>query len=193
MKVGDHIELLRSKEKGIVTRIINSKIAEIETEDGFILPVNRDDLVVLSSHESDTPSSEAGEDKPEPFVIDPKAIVEHIYDNMDRRAEMKGKQQYNIPAPEDEIDLHIEKLTDNYADMSNGEMINLQLQVFETKLDQAIAAGKHDITFIHGVGAGVLRQAIHRVLNQLLREKRIRSFQDGRPFSSIVGCTYVKI
>lgn len=191
MKVGDKVELLYSKDKGIITRLINSKIAEIETEDGFKIPVNRNDLVVLTPPEPEAKAPQAQEEKP--FIINPQEIVEHIFDNIDRRAESYGNRQNKISPPKDEIDLHIEKLTDDYETMSNSEMVNLQLSVFETKLDQAIASGKFDITFIHGVGAGVLRQAIHKVLNQLLRENKIASFQDGRPYSSIPGCTYVKI
>ncbi len=189
MKVGDKVELLHSKDKGIVTRLINSKIAEIKTEDGFILPVNRNDLIVLTPPEPEQKKQK----EEEPFTVNPQEIIEHIFDNIDRRAEAYGNKQNKISPPENEVDLHIEQLTDDYKNMSNGEMVNLQLSVFETKLDQAIASGMFEITFIHGVGAGVLRQAIHRVLNQLLQENKIVSFQDGRPYSSIPGCTYVKI
>lgn len=64
------------------------------------------------------------------------------------------------------VDLHIEKLTTQFLSMNNAEMITLQLSHFEKQLEQAIAVGADEITFIHGVGSGKLRQEVHRRLSQ---------------------------
>jgi Smr domain len=72
-----------------------------------------------------------------------------------------------------EVDLHIEKLTDNWSHMSNFEMLTLQLQVFEKYFDLAIAHHLASMIIIHGVGSGKLRDEIH----ELLRIKRnVKSF-----------------
>jgi hypothetical protein len=64
------------------------------------------------------------------------------------------------------VDLHIEKLTTQFLSMNNAEMIMLQISHFEKQLEKAIATGADEITFIHGVGSGKLRQEVHRRLSQ---------------------------
>jgi Smr domain len=71
------------------------------------------------------------------------------------------------------IDLHIEKLTDNYHRMSNYEIVSLQLKTFEKYYDLALAHHQHSLIVIHGVGEGVLRNEIHDIL-RLKRE--VKSF-----------------
>jgi hypothetical protein len=64
------------------------------------------------------------------------------------------------------VDLHIEKLTTQFLSMNNAEMITLQISHFEKQLEKSIATGADEITFIHGVGSGKLRQEVHRRLSQ---------------------------
>lgn len=92
--------------------------------------------------------------------------------------------------PARSIDLHIEELTQNHQGMSNSAMLKLQLEVFEKNLDQAIASGMDEITFIHGVGNGVLRKEIHRHLSQL---GNIKYFKDTQKDQWGYGATLVKI
>ncbi|MBN3520194.1 Smr/MutS family protein [Algoriphagus lutimaris] len=92
--------------------------------------------------------------------------------------------------PPKSVDLHIEELTPNHQGMSNSAMLKLQLEVFEKNLDQAIASGMDEITFIHGLGNGVLRKEIHRHLSQL---GNIKYFQDTQKDQWGYGATLVKI
>jgi hypothetical protein len=62
------------------------------------------------------------------------------------------------------VDLHIEKLTDDWKHLSNGEILDLQLKEFEKWYDLAIAHHQPTLTIIHGVGSGRLRDEIHDVL-----------------------------
>lgn len=95
-----------------------------------------------------------------------------------------------ISRPAASIDLHIEKLTDSHDLMSNGEMLQLQLEVFERKLGDAVATGMDEITFIHGIGNGVLRKEIHRYLSQM---NGIKYFKDSQKTNFGYGATTVKI
>ncbi len=71
------------------------------------------------------------------------------------------------------VDLHIEKLTDNWQKMSNGEKLDLQLKTFEQFYDQALQHHQHMLIVVHGVGTGKLRNEIH----EILRHKReVKSF-----------------
>ncbi len=62
------------------------------------------------------------------------------------------------------VDLHIEKLTDDWNQMSNFEMLTLQLKTFEKFYDLAVAHRQPWLIIIHGVGEGRLRDEIHDAL-----------------------------
>ncbi|ULT41633.1 Smr/MutS family protein [Niabella defluvii] len=62
------------------------------------------------------------------------------------------------------VDLHIEKLSDNYERMNNFEMLTLQLKTFEKFYDLAVAHMQPTLVVIHGVGTGKLRDEIHDAL-----------------------------
>lgn len=62
------------------------------------------------------------------------------------------------------IDLHIEQLTDHWQSLSPAEMLEIQLNACEQALSEAIAAGATTLTIIHGVGKGVLKAEIHKML-----------------------------
>lgn len=100
------------------------------------------------------------------------------------------KQEQNYPRPDKEIDLHIEKLTKDHDLMSNSEMLKLQMEVFERNLNYAIASGMDEISFIHGIGNGVLKKEIHKYLSQL---GNIKYFQDTQKSRFGYGATLVRI
>ena len=52
MNVGDKVRMLRGKEEGIVTRIIDQKLIEIEIEDGFQIPVLKSEVVLVAQEEA---------------------------------------------------------------------------------------------------------------------------------------------
>ena len=62
--------------------------------------------------------------------------------------------------------MHIWRLTDNYSRMTNGEMLNLQLQFFKRCLGSAIDNNYTKVVFIHGVGNGRLKQEIRQILDE---------------------------
>jgi hypothetical protein len=99
-------------------------------------------------------------------------------------------QTTRILAPSASIDLHIEALHPKPDSLSNSEMLRIQLEVFEKNLNLAIAAGMDQITFIHGIGNGVLRKEIHKRLSQL---RNISYFQDTQKDQWGYGATLVKI
>ena len=95
-----------------------------------------------------------------------------------------------FPKPPREVDLHIEHLTDESQSMSNSEMLRLQTETFEKNLNYAIASGMDEITFIHGIGNGVLRKEIHKYLSHL---GNIKYFQDTQKSRFGYGATLVRI
>ncbi|MFN6037757.1 MAG: Smr/MutS family protein, partial [Bacteroidota bacterium] len=65
---------------------------------------------------------------------------------------------------EKEIDLHIEELLEDFNGMSNGEILNYQIKIFQKELDKAISSKMKKIIFIHGVGNGRLKSEIRHIL-----------------------------
>ena len=58
------------------------------------------------------------------------------------------------------VDLHIGELVDNILGMSSHDMFKVQIDYFKRMLESAITAEYTKVTFIHGVGNGVLKNAI---------------------------------
>jgi len=51
MKIGDKVRLVHGKESGIITRVIDAQLIEVEIEDGFRIPVAKREVTVISSEE----------------------------------------------------------------------------------------------------------------------------------------------
>jgi hypothetical protein len=71
------------------------------------------------------------------------------------------------------VDLHIEKLTDNWKGLSNFEILTIQLRNFEKYYNLAISHRQPNLVVIHGVGTGKLRNEIHEILKL---KKEVKSF-----------------
>jgi hypothetical protein len=92
--------------------------------------------------------------------------------------------------PEKVIDLHIQKLTDDFSRLSNEEILKKQIVSFENGLEMGIANGMDEITFIHGVGNGVLRDELHR---RLSKNQHVQYFKDAQKEKFGFGATLVKL
>lgn len=71
------------------------------------------------------------------------------------------------------VDLHIEKLSDNWQKMGNAEKLDLQLKTFEKFYDLALQHHQHMLIVVHGVGTGKLREEIHDLLQH---KPEVKSF-----------------
>ncbi len=123
-----------------------------------------------------------------PEVMDQEKLASLVNSGIKDKIDSEGKPDISRPASI--VDLHIEKLTKEVAILSSSQILQLQLQTFETALDLAIASGMEEITFIHGVGNGILRDAIHK---RLSKESNIQYFKDALRDKFGYGATYVRI
>lgn len=82
-----------------------------------------------------------------------------------RKGPVSRKHPVNTGELEQEVDLHIEELVDDFRGMSNAEIITIQLGYFRQRLEEAIAGHVRKITFIHGVGNGRLKHEVRRLLS----------------------------
>ncbi len=52
MNIGDRVRLIHSSEEGVITRILENRMVEVEIEDGFHIPVKISEIVVISQEEN---------------------------------------------------------------------------------------------------------------------------------------------
>ncbi|GAB3496164.1 hypothetical protein GCM10027341_14510 [Spirosoma knui] len=113
----------------------------------------------------------------------------------DLKAEMlKPKAEataLSVERPSAVVDLHIEALLPKgTANRNPADLLKLQLDTFEKALENAIATGMNDITFIHGIGSGALRTELHKRLGQ---HPNVRFFEDAQKQKFGYGATKVTI
>lgn len=61
------------------------------------------------------------------------------------------------------IDLHLPLHITETKDFDPRFALQMQLDMFETELDKALANGDVEIIVIHGIGSGVLKNEIHKL------------------------------
>jgi hypothetical protein len=121
----------------------------------------------------------------EKFTPPPEAERKEVTRNRPTRP--KPTPKYVILAKEKVVDLHIEELLKDFSGLSNAQIISHQINCFQKEMDQAILNKLHKITFIHGVGQGVLKSAIRE---ELKKYDQVR-YEDGPPEKYGYGATEV--
>ncbi|MFD2163611.1 Smr/MutS family protein [Paradesertivirga mongoliensis] len=116
----------------------------------------------------------------EELVIDAEKLKESFFKPAEEKKE--------IEKPAKEIDLHIEKLRDDYQFLNKDEMLQIQVQHFQKALDAAIVHKLSSIVFIHGVGNGSLRYEIQKVVS---KHQQVKTFMDARKERYGYGATEV--
>ena len=96
-------------------------------------------------------------------------------------------EQFFIEPNIAEVDLHIEALTDDCSALSDHEKFETQMRFFQKCLNDAIVNHVHKVIFIHGVGAGVLK---NEIINELKQYKGLHYF-DASMAKYGVGATEV--
>lgn len=84
-----------------------------------------------------------------------------------------SRARENMAPARSVIDLHIEKLSDNWKDLSSFEILSMQLSTFEKYYELSVAHRQPTLIVIHGVGEGKLRDEIHELLHF---KKEVKSF-----------------
>ena len=67
---------------------------------------------------------------------------------------------------EAEVDLHLVSLAENAGKFEKGEILEFQKNYFEKALKSAINNKFRKVTFIHGIGNGILRESVVEILSK---------------------------
>lgn len=143
-QIGDFVETIDDTIKGVVTGI-EKNIITMDSQDGFPLTYMASELVKVES-EIVVNNYEIAQIKSEKEI--PKKR---------KPTTSKTKERY---APKMEVDLHIHQLTPRSHGMSNFDMLNLQIETAKRQLEFAMRKRIPKVVFIHGVGAGVLKEEL---------------------------------
>lgn len=127
--------------------------------------------------------------KAEEVQLNPALLAEKMFE----------KNEPEIPKPQviqslalqtATIDLHIEQLMAQHQHLNAAQILAYQMEHFHDALDKAIVQGKDEVTFIHGVGNGTLRQEIHRVLS---KHPHVAYFRDAQKEKFGYGATLARL
>ena len=74
--------------------------------------------------------------------------------------------QHEVSPGEAEVDLHIDMLSDRPGDLTPHEAFEIQMHYFRLCMNHAFSNRMKKVTFIHGVGKGILKDEIMKELKQ---------------------------
>jgi hypothetical protein len=97
--------------------------------------------------------------------------------------------RHQVAPREAEVDLHIHELLDDPSNLENSEILDFQKNYFLKCIDSAIAGNFLKVTFIHGVGNGILKSA----LIELAKKQEGISFSDAPMAKYGVGALEIRI
>lgn len=127
--------------------------------------------------------------------LDASALVEH-FEPKDETPAAAARNRRNAktgvkdPKEPEVIDLHASELLDTTAGLGPGEILALQLDVFERTMREAEKTPGKRLIFIHGKGEGVLR---HALLDRLRRRWPRCEAQDASFREYGFGATQITI
>ncbi len=84
-----------------------------------------------------------------------------------------GEAKEYLPPARTVIDLHIEKLSERPEKLKEDQILDIQMREFEKYFDLALAHKLPQLTVIHGIGEGILRDTIHQ---ELKTKKQVQRF-----------------
>ncbi len=114
------------------------------------------------------------------LIIDAQKLKESFFN--------QKQDKPKVAKPAKEVDLHIEKIRDDYHFLSQTEILNAQLAAFQTVLDAAIVHQMPSVVIIHGVGNGTLRDHIHKAIS---KHPQVKTFMDAQKEKFGYGATNI--
>ena len=152
LEIGNKVAVLDDVIKGKVVQILQDKVI-VATADGMEFPFSPSELVRIDKDQREL-SKFSDINNP---LLQEKAIL----NSKKESAFKKTKNEVIL-----EVDLHINQLTNSTRGLDNYDMLNLQLDTAKRKIEFAIQKRISKIVFIHGVGEGVLKSELLRLLNK---------------------------
>lgn len=150
-EAGDRVSFIDEAGTGIVLQVIDKTKVKVRNSDGFEMIYPNKKLVPLAD--------------PDDFRIHANEEFKFIRGKI--KADTTPKKKKSLPSQAKlvwEIDLHIEELIEDYRNLSNGEILDIQLRKFAAFMAAAMDKKIPKVVIIHGKGEGVLKNEIRTAL-----------------------------
>ncbi len=144
LKAGDKVRLLNEVGGGQILKVDKNRCLVLR-DDGFEDWYSTNELILSSGD----------------FSVDHILNKDYRPQNLPKRIQVKKDQL--------EVDLHFYNLVEHEKNYSNYEKLQIQLNEARKNIDKARKSGIKKIVLIHGVGEGVLKEEIHRMLERMER------------------------
>ena len=141
LQPGMRVTLMDSSDRGVIKRV-RKDCVEIELDFGFVVPVGFGEFVVNDAEEDYKLRHSVGSSKSKPVVEEKHAPISKAF----------------------EIDLHIEALPGGLG-VPKGKELPYQLEHFKSVMRSQLKHRGSRVIFVHGVGDGILKQAIRTELD----------------------------
>ncbi|MBT3742279.1 MAG: DNA mismatch repair protein MutS [Polaribacter sp.] len=152
LEIGNKVAILDDVLKGKIINIIGNSIS-VETSDGMIFNFSEAELVRIDTEQYELSKFSD---------INNELLKEKIDSNTPKKSLFKKEKSEVVF----EVDLHINQLIKSKKGLDNYDMLNLQLETAKRKIEFALNKRISKIVFIHGVGEGVLKSELQRLLNK---------------------------
>lgn len=138
---GMRVTLMDSSDRGVIKRV-KKDCVEIELDYGFVVPMGFGEFVVNDAEEDFKLRHSVGSSKSKPAEEERPAPISKVT----------------------EIDLHIETLPGG-LNVPKGKELPYQLEHFKSVMRSKLKYRGSRVVFVHGVGDGILKQAIRTELD----------------------------
>ncbi len=152
IKVGDRVQVLDDSIEGIVVGTGQNSV-RVRTSDGFELEFSPQEILLIEEQEG--------------IRVSPDEVnASRLEKELDRKPGVKVSRKKERDVPAMEVDLHIHQLVPDARGMSNYDMLNIQMDTAKRQLEFALRKNIRKVVFIHGVGAGVLKEELGFLLRR---------------------------
>ncbi len=152
LEIGNKVAVLDDVLKGNVVAISDNEVS-VQTSDGMIFKFQVSELVKIDADQKDLSKYSD---------INNPLLREKTFEKKTKKSVFKKQKREVIL----EVDLHINQLVKSTKYLDNYDMLNIQLDAAKRKIEYAISKRVSKIVFIHGVGEGVLKTGLQRLLNR---------------------------
>ena len=147
-KVGDKVKFIKSNDYGIIKSIISERKIQVEDSSNFLSIVNHNDVIKFDSS------------------TDTLRAYGDLNINKDIIAKKMNKSIEPTNLNVIKVDLHIDNIDDDYLFLTNYEIVQKQLVKCERILLSALNSKTQRLIIVHGIGQGVLKNEVHKLLNR---------------------------
>ena len=147
-KIGDKVKFLRSNDFGVVESIISERKLKVRDSSDFISVVNINDIIIYDNSTNTV------------------ASYGDMKTNKDNHSNKNKKTKIVSNLNVLKLDLHIENLISDYQQMTNFEIVQVQVKKCEDFLLKSFNTNAQKLIIVHGIGEGVLKKEVHELLNR---------------------------